>query len=187
MADIFKYIPLVLGVRNNNFSPFVSQNTISSSDVQEVHKSTLATCSTKSLPCVLIFENELYLTRNLADINNNEIRDFILANNVPWDLIIVSTVPDTCTLSDIEGHALLKKMDDTSVFLYDKVYIASASFMQKCKNNDLSNIQTFVYTQPFLASVKSEIHNNKFIVGQVKNIMVLKSSEVKYTWAEFQK
>lgn len=54
-------------------------------------------------PAAMVFENELFLLRDLGNITNNT-----------WDMIILS--PFTTSSSPINGYNILRKVDDTSTF-----------------------------------------------------------------------
>lgn len=58
--------------------------------------------------------------------------------------------------------------------------------MQKVKNNDMSTIQSYVYTNPFLDNLSTNPKHKQdlYTVGIVTNINTLKEGEVKYSWNE---
>jgi len=183
--DLFTYIPIVIAIRQDEFTPLVPSNSITAVNKIDVHKRVLAKLYDENYAAASIFENELFVTRPLNDINNNELKTFMLSNN-DWDIIVVSNF-DEVSSTLIPWISLVEKAN-TNEFPYEKVYIASSRMMLKAKQNDLSNIQVYKYTSPFFDVVKLPIrkiknHEHKYTISKVQNINVLDTSEVKYTWS----
>lgn len=181
--DIFTYIPIIIGIRNDDFSPLITPKTIRENNKHTLHKRLLISLHNfHSYPCALIFENELYLTRNLADINNNEIKQFI-TTNTDWDVLVLSEINEPHT--DVDGYDIVKKITNNTTLFDSHVYLVSARFMQKVKNNTLSDIQTYMYSLPFLSNVTSNCTSNKYTIGRITDISILRRQELKYRWSEF--
>jgi hypothetical protein len=183
MATTFPYLPILIGIRNDKFTHLITPRTITETSLQNVHLRVLKRLADLPYSCSLIFENELFLLRPLRNIYDNEIEDFVTGDET-WDVLIVSPFNES-TLQDVPNHTLIKKVTDTSRFYYDNIYIASSRFMQKVKSNNLSNIQTYVYSDPFLENMTGPSLNNKYSIGYVVNIELLGVDELRYKWKEF--
>ena len=181
--EIFSYLPVLVGIRNSDFTPIVAKGTVNSHNKEDIHKRLLIKLSNMGYPAAMVFENELFLLRDLGNITNNEIKTLLTTNNT-WDIIILS--PFTINSSPINGYNILRKIDDTSTFFYSNIYIASSRFMQKIKNNNLSIIESYIYTNPFLDNLSTNPKHKQdlYTVGIVSNIDTLKEGEVKYSWNE---
>lgn len=182
--EILNYLPIIAGIKNSDFTPIFARGTIRNTDKIDIHKRLLTKLCDSNYPVAMVFSNELFLLRNLRDITNNEIKKLITTNSTwdvlilnPFDLILNSTSP-------IEGYNIIKKINDSSSFFYNQVYIASARFMQKIKNNDISNIESFIYIDPFVQHMHTTPLNNKnmYIVGAISNIKTIKVEEIIYSW-----
>jgi hypothetical protein len=65
------------------------------------------------------------------------------------------------------------------------VYIASQQFMQKIASNNMDNIQTYVYTYPFLESIEhTSSITDKYVVAEVIGLMTINSRDLSYEWRE---
>ena len=182
--SLFSYISLIVGIRDDEVSHIVTPNTIYESNPQNVHKKLLAKLADDGVNSILVFENELLLTRPMGDINNNEIETFMAANNT-WDLILLS--PFNLAKSTKEpGYTLMSKVLDTTTFYSSYIYLASHRFMTKLKNNDLSSIQTYKYDSPFLNHIQNKFNHNKFTIGKISNIVSLTVRDLKYKWNDFK-
>ncbi len=181
---LFPYLSLIVGIRDDEVSHIVTPNTIHEINPQEVHKKLLAKLANDGISTVLVFENELYLTRDLGDVNNNEIATFIATNNT-WDLLILSPFSSYRTLKE-SGYTLISKLLDTTTFNSNSIYIASNRFMNKVKNNDLSFIQTYKYDSPFLNHIQNKFTHNKFTIGKISDINTLSVRDFKYKWNDFK-
>ena len=179
--DIFSYLPVIVGVRAKDFTPVLATPTVSN-DLESIHKQLLIKLHSQGYPCALVFQNELYLMRNLLDINNNEIKTF-LTSTPDWDILIVS--PFTAQSFLVPGFEYIEKVDNTSDFFYSEIYIASEKFMEKIKTNNITNIQTYVYTRPFLQDVDSKSSSHTYTVGRITDIIYLRAQEIKYKWNEY--
>ena len=179
---------MLVGVRSDDFTPLLTRKTIEESESVNVHKRLLSKVGELGVPCVLVFENEIYLTRSLADVNNNEIKHLVMTNT-DWDILILNKLSTNLqvTLSDVAGYNLIKKIDQPCQFdkVCDRVYIASARVMEKIKlGESVDYLSVYVYTNPFINNLISKSASNKYSVGVVTNISVLRPVEIKYTWTE---
>lgn len=182
--SLFSYISLIVGIRDDEVSHIVTPNTIYENNPQNVHKKLLAKLADDGINNVLVFENELLLTRQLGDINNNEIETFMAANNT-WDLLLLSPFTSVNSVKE-SGYTLISKVSDTTTFYSSNIYIASHRFMTKLKNNDLSSIQTYKYDSPFLNHIQNRFNHNKFTIGKISIITSLTVRDLKYKWNDFK-
>lgn len=182
MDNIFTYVPIMTGIINDLFSHFKTKNTITDTNIKNIHKRLLSKLYDNNVPCALIFENELSLTRNIADVNNNEIKNFV-STNTDWDILYVSTVNESSI--PIDGFTLIQKLNNTATYDNNAVYLASARFMAKCKNNDLTVLNVYKYTKPFITNLIIPVSSNKYTIGKVNHIFKLQESTLKYSWAEY--
>lgn len=182
--EIFSYLPVLVGIRNSDFTPIVAKGTVISNNKEDIHKRLLIKLSNMGYPAAMIFENELFLLRDLGNITNNEIKTLLTTNNT-WDMIILSPFIISSS-SPVNGFNILRKIDDTSTFFHSNIYIASSRLMQKIKNNNMSTIESYVYTDPFLDNLSTNpTHKqNSYTVGIISNIETLKEGDVKYSWRE---
>lgn len=184
--DIFKYISIIIGIRNDDFTPLLTPRTVYENDRINLHKRVLKKLHNMSMQCALIFENEIYLKRSLADINNNEIKTFVQTNS-DWDILIISELKTPIQLTDVDGYNLIKQITQQNDFanFYPNIYIVSSNFMTKVVNNQpTDNINIYVYTTPFLENLHTNCKKKKYTVGAVTNISILQTVEVKYIWRE---
>jgi hypothetical protein len=57
--------------------------------------------------------------------------------------------------------------------------------MEKIRlGESVDNLSVYVYTNPFINNLISKSASNKYSVGVVTNISVLRPVEIKYTWNE---
>jgi len=182
--EIFNYLPALVGIKNSDFTPILAKGTIKESSKLVVHKRLLTKLAENNYAATMVFENELYLLRNLKDINNNEIQKLITTNN-SWDIIILNPFNESSS-TPIEGYNIIKKINDTSTFFCSYIYIASANFLQKVKYQNLNNIESYVYTDPFLNNLKSSPTTkvDTYTTGFVTDITTLELGDVKYSWHE---
>lgn len=179
--DLFSYLPIVVAIRTDDFSHLHTTKTITETDPLNIHIKLLSKLHDDNFSAAAIFENEIYVTRQLHDISNNDMKTFLLTNT-DWDMLIVSDYPET-TSTPIEGLTLVAKAQDTT-FRHDKVYLASSRMMLKAKNNDLTNLQIYKYTSPFIEHVNYVGKSNNYTVCRVTGINLLDTSDVKYKWIE---
>jgi hypothetical protein len=182
--DIFNYLPVIVGIKNSDFTPILTKATINSSTKQDIHKRLLSDLAVKNYPVAMVFENELFLLRSLGNINNNEIRDFIRTDN-SWDIVILS--PFTGSSSVVNGYNIIRKVNDTSTFFNSQIYIASSRFMQKIKNNNYNSIETYVYIDSFIDNISTTpVHKSTlYTLGVISNISIISLKEIKYSWNEY--
>lgn len=184
--DILKYIPIIVGIRNHDFTTLITPQTITDNDLCNIHKRVIKKFHDINMPCGLIFENEIYLTRNLANINNNEIKTFVQTNS-DWDILVISDLKTATTLNAVDGYSRIKQITEKNNFsnYYNHIYIVSARFMTKVVNDESTdNINLYVYTAPFLDNLKTKSKVNKYTIGEVTDISILNAIQVKYTWRE---
>jgi hypothetical protein len=185
LMSMFVYLHGVFSIRNTASATIIDSRVITSDDPKTVHQDLLTYLFNKgTYNNALVHEDEIVLLRNLGDISDNEIAEF-LVNNTTWDVLILSpyTISD---LVSIPGFSIVKKSTSATTFNDKYVYIASKQFMEKMKNNTLTDIQTYVYTNPFLNSISkvNVIETNKYIVSQVVALDTLNSGETLYQWRE---
>ena len=169
-------------IRDKQCTPIVTPKLIESNDKKQVHKNILAKCFAQGSPVVFVFENELYLSRGLDDLTNNEIKTFVTTNDT-WDILILSAVPDDIVKLSVDNYTFMKKLKDDKTFDESYIYIASARFGQKM-NDPEAKLETYVYDRPFVKNLQLEHSSNKYVVGQISNITKLNQIEIKYTWSE---
>ncbi len=179
--DIFSYIPVIYSVRIQKFTPFKARNPISNTR-ENVHKTLASYMFDNNVPCAMIYDNELTVLRNIGDVNNNEIKSFITTNNI-WDVLILSKCSEPSAL--VENFNLIEKLDNETNFKFNYVYLISNRFMQKIKNNDLTNIKIYKYNQPFLEYANMTDSTNVFTIGKVEQIKNISSEKLSYTWKEW--
>lgn len=75
-----------------------------------------------------------------------------------------------------------------TTFYHSCVYFASARFMYKNKINNLSDIQTYVYTNPFLRNMPHfsnepiPIETGDYTIGKLSNIQIFALDNIRYKW-----
>ena len=180
--DIFSYIPVIVGVRAKDFTPVLTRATVTG-DLESVHKRLLTKLHSQGYPCAMVFQNELYLMRSLQDLNNNEIKTFLMTNPA-WDVLILS--PFVAQANAVPGMQFIQKVDNSSDFFCGEIYIASERFMEKVTTNNMGDIQTYVYTKPFLQDMDSTSSSQDYTIGHISNIIHLRPQDIKYTWNEYQ-
>ena len=169
-------------IRDKQCTPIVTPKLIESNDKKQLHKNMLAKFFAQGSQVVFVFENELYLSRTLDDLTNNEIKTFVTTNKT-WDVLILSVVPDDIVKLSLDNYTFMKRIQDDKMFDESYIYIASARFAQKMNDPDAS-IETYVYDRPFVKNLKVEHSSNKYVVGEITNITKLNQVEIKYTWSE---
>jgi hypothetical protein len=176
-------IPIICSIKdydnsiiNNKGKEIITGNIIT------VHQRLLSKLNDMAIFPALIFENEIYMTQFISDSIRTELFAFITTNN-SWDMIVVSPFFNV-SLTPISGN--ISKLNDSSTFHCSSVYFASARFMNKNKINDISNIQTYVYTNPFLQNMPHYInkpkYSGKYSVGKISNVVVFSLVDIKYRW-----
>lgn len=182
--DIFSYLQTMICIRDKQCTPIVTPKMVESSDKKQVHKKVLAKFFAQGSPVVFVFENELYLSRAIDDIANNEIKTFVTTNNT-WDILVLSAVSDDIVKLPVDNYTFMKKLQDDKTFNESYIYIASARFAQKM-NDPNASIETYVYDRPFVKNLTVDHSSNKFVIGQITNITELNQVEIKYTWSEVE-
>ena len=181
MAEVFQYINAMYCIRDDDFNPIHDTHIIETNDVtNQVNKVLLAKAFDDGNTNALVFQNELFFTRDIADTNNNELKYF-LGTNATWDVLIFNPRSDL-PLEAVPGFSRIHRVTRTD-FIIDKVYLVSRRFMQKVKDNNYTDIQTYYYSNNFVDSLESK--NNKFIVGKLTNIQILRNGELKYHWTPY--
>lgn len=182
--DMFQYLKGIYNVRNSGYSLIKDKRGVTASSPIDAHKMLLAYLYAHNKENCLVYENELQVIRNLGDVNNNEIKNF-LSTVSGWDTLILSPYDGT-DLEDVPGFTVLKKKSGSSTFTNTEVYIASSQFMEKVKNNNLSDLQIYVYTNPFLDSITHSARTDKYDICEVVGIQKLNSEETRYQWKEIE-
>jgi hypothetical protein len=180
MDSIFGYISSIYSVRDKKSVPFYSPAGAVFDTLDNVHKSVLKHSYDKGDASAMIFENEMSLTRNLEDVNNNEIKTFLITNT-DWDILILgqNNLPN---VELVEGFTRIYKLNDSS-YNTRYIYIASRRFMQKIKNGDISSISTYVYKPTFITNFAIDVNANVYQVGLITDIMYANVLDVKYKWS----
>ena len=107
MDSIFTYIPSIYCIRNTHFTPFILTSGLS--HIPKIHKSILTKCYNDGVLATMIYHNEIIITRDLANINDNEIQQFVLTNP-KWDILIlgVNSIENVVPLS---GYKNITQLD----------------------------------------------------------------------------
>jgi len=185
LEKIVEYVDGIFSIKDSANTAFTDANTVTAPNSDAVHKRLLAYLLSRPLVYnVLLFDNEISITRNLGDVTDNEIKLF-LNSFVGWDILILSKYTGT-DLELVPNYNIIKK---SSIVTYDShkyVYIASQQFMQKIVSNNMDSIQTYVYTYPFLESVKqtSSSITDKYVVAEVIGLVTVSAPNVSYEWRE---
>jgi hypothetical protein len=182
---MFQYLGGIFAVRNTGSLAIVDSRAVTASDAATIHKMLLTDLyHVGTYNNAMIHENEISLLRNLGNITDNEIKKF-LGTFTNWDVLILS-VYSVSDLIDVPGYTTVKKSSSATTFYHNYVYIASKQFMQKAAANDFTNLQTYIYTNPFLEtfSNKNAPVTDKYIVSQVVGLDNLDSTEAHYKWRE---
>jgi hypothetical protein len=186
LEKIVEYVDGIFSIKDSANSEFTDGNAVTAQNSDEVHKRLLAYLLTRPLVHnVLLFNNEISVTRNLGDVTDNEIKLF-LNSFVGWDILILSNYTGT-DLELVPNYNIIKKSINTLSFDSHKyVYIASQQFMQKIASNNIENVQTYVYTYPFLESVEqtSSSITDKYVVAEVIGLVTIEPPNVSYEWRE---
>lgn len=182
MDSIFSYIPSIYSIRDQHFAPFLF-GTHDNQDLKELHISIMKKCYENGDPVTMVYENEIQLTRNLADINNNEIQRLCMTNT-DWDVLILglNNIPETTLL---DGYSNIARIPDTKTWYTDYIYIASQRFMKKVVNGDMSIIHTYVYLNTFCTNSKTPIDQHEHCyktVGRVSNMTQASPAFTSYIW-----
>jgi len=144
MVQLLNYIDAIYSIRHPEF---VNGTNITTTDMPSIHKAILSKAFDDGNRSALIFENELYYTIPISDLNNNVLKYFLL-NNTTWDMMILSPHTDLTT-TPVDGYANINLLTGNT-FHADKIYLASRRLMAKAKNNNMSNIVTFYYSFNFI-------------------------------------
>ena len=183
MADIFQYINAMYCIRDAQFNPIHDNKVIDTYDINAVHKALIKKAHDDGNTNALIFQNELFFTRKVGDINNNEIKRFIATNNT-WDVMILNPSEDLALLP-VSTYTHVHRVNSTG-FNINNVYLISNRFMLKMKNNTLSNVETYYYDNTFVDSANGpNTQIRHVIVGKLTNIQVLKDDQIIYSWLHY--
>jgi hypothetical protein len=177
---IFDYLSGLFCIRSSGNTPFIATQFKLSKPLRNVHLDVLKYCYDNGYSTALIYENELSIIRDLEDINNNEIKNFMLSNT-DWDIMLigVNEIPYT---SLVNGYTRVFKVNDASTFYSNYVYIASRRFMQKAKTNNLTSINTYLYRPTFITNIGNIPKASVYTVGTVTDIIEVDDSMLKYKW-----
>lgn len=186
LEKIVEYVDGIFSIKNSANTEFTDANTVTAPNSDTVHKRLLVYLLTRPLVHnVLLFDNEISVTRNLGDVTDNEIKLF-LNTFIGWDILILSNYTGI-DLENVPNYNIIKKSTNTTIYDSQKyVYIASQQFMHKIASYNLENIQTYVYTYPFLESVEQDSSNitDKYVVAEVIGLSTISSPNVSYEWRE---
>lgn len=182
MAEVFQYINSMYCIRDEPFNPIRDANVIATTDMTSIHKSILTKAYDDGNTNALLFQNELFFTRQIGDVNNNEIKRF-LGTNSTWDVLIMSPRTDLALLP-VATYTHVHRVDRTD-FIIDKVYLVSRRFMQKVKENTLSNVETYFYDNTFVNAASTVSTQHRVKVGKVQNVQLLATDVIKYVWTPF--
>lgn len=184
MDNIFNYIPEIYCIRTKKYLPFASKY-IQSSSLFNLHKQLLSNLADQNVHACMVFENEIYLIRELLDVNNNEIKDFIMTNT-DWDMLIIgqNNIQD---ITPVQNFSRIFKFNDSTQLLTSYVYIASYRLLNKIKNNNRSDLSTYIYSPTFISNIEqsssSTVKNSDhYMIGHVTDITSANMETVKYKW-----
>jgi len=186
LSLISQYVDGIFSIKDSSDSVYTDALSITSSDSQTVHKILLSYVVNKpNVNNILVFDNELLLSRPLENVADNEIKTFLDTFPPVWDLLILSPYAGT-DLEDIPAYNIIKKATSMTTFHNGEyVYIASKQLMWKIYDTS-AILNTYVYTRPFLSSsLKStEPITDKYLIAEVMGIITATSDPVKisYEW-----
>lgn len=160
--------------------PVFDKDTIITTDLLPVHKSVIIKAYDAGYNNAMIFQNELYFIRNLGDINNNEVKTF-LGTNTTWDMLILSPNAGLSTSSYLD-YVHVKKVNRTD-FHFDQVYLVSRRLMEKIKLNSIADVETYLYSNPFVNSIVDNSTTHNVSICKVSDIVVVKDEVIKYKWS----
>jgi hypothetical protein len=177
-------IPIICAIKNNIAAAIDNVHyEINTKNTLTIHNMLLSKLSDGNKFPALIFENDIYMTQIITDSIRTEIFGFITTNPT-WDIIILSPIFLNLSLTHVSGN--ISKLNDNKIFYYSSVYFASSRFMYKNKTNNVTDIQTYVYTNPFLENMDNYINNsgknNGYTVGIVSDIKVFSLDNIKYNF-----
>lgn len=183
MAEVFQYINAMYCIRDEQFNPIHDPKVITTNNITDIHKQVLSKGYDDGNTNALVFQNELFFTRPIADVNNNEVKRFLMTNST-WDVLIMNENEDLSTTPvPTYTHIHLVNRND---FIIDKVYLVSRRFMQKVKNNTLTNIETYYYDTTFVDSADGPPSSTRrVVVGKINNIRILVNDQIRYVWDNF--
>jgi hypothetical protein len=176
----FNYLSGIFGIRSDGNVPFISNNLKIEKPIHNIHIDVLKYCYDYGYTTALVYENEISLTRDLEDIENNEIRTFMMSNN-DWDILIIG-LNDIPFTSLVNGYTRVFKVNDNSTFYSEYAYIASRRFMQKAKTGNMNALNTYLYAPTFFKNIGNEAKSNIHIVGAATNVIIADKIKAKYTW-----
>jgi hypothetical protein len=183
LMSMFQYLGGIFSIRNTGSTFIIDNRAVFATNPQEMHQKLLSFLYDENIyNNALIYEDEMILLRDLGNIGDNEIKQF-LGTNTTWDVLILSPYSKD-GLEDVEGYTTLKKTN-SNILGDGYIYIASKRFMEKNKTNNLINIETYVYTKSFIDIFrKSTYKTNKYIVSKATSLDTLFSAESKYHWQQ---
>jgi hypothetical protein len=186
LSLISQYVDGIFSIKDSSDSVYTDALSITSSDSQTVHKILLSYVVNKpNVNNILVFDNELLLSRPLENVADNEIKTFLDTFPPVWDLLILSPYAGT-DLEDIPAYNIIKKATSMTTFHNGEyVYIASKQLMWKIYDTS-AILNTYVYTRPFLSSsLKStEPITDKYLIAEVMGIITASSdpAKISYEW-----
>ena len=191
MEDFYKSID-IYGIRNNVMkSIFTPTIIIDCKTFTNAHKSLLHYISNSNFKNTMIFQNEIYQSLKLPEIETieeyNEINKFI-ASNDDWDIIVVgeNRIEDH-QLLDIDDYKYIKKLKSTTQWIMDSVYIISEQFINKIKNNKRSSCLTYVVTPHMFSNKNYDKIVSHFTIAKIANCEPrITDRFISYQWKPIQ-
>lgn len=186
LSLISQYIDGIFSIKDSSDSVYTDALSITAPNSQTVHKMLLSYVVNKpTVHNILVFDNELLLSRPLENVADNEIKTFLDTFPPIWDLLILSPYSGT-DLEDVPAYNIIKKATSMTTF-HDGEYVYIASKQLMWKIYDASAVlNTYVYTRPFLSSsVKSiEPITDKYLIAEVLGIIsaVADPPKISYEW-----
>jgi len=188
LSLISQYLDGIYSIKDSSDSVFTDALAITAPNSQTVHKMLLSYLVTKPIVHnVLVFDNELLLSRPLENVADNEIKTFLDTFPPIWDILIISPYTGT-DLEDVPEYNIIKKATTMTTFHDGEyVYIASKQLMWKIYDTS-AVLNTYVYTRPFLSSsIKSTNPiTDKYLIAEVMGIITASANPPKlsYEWRE---
>lgn len=176
----FEYLSGIFGIRSAGNIPFIASQYKMTKSLRDVHFDVLKYGYDNGLNTALIYENELSLLRDLEDVTNNEIKNFMIGNT-DWDIVLIgyNEIPFK---SLVNGFTRIFKVNDASTFYSQHAYIASKRFMQKAKTGNLTTINTYLYSPTFLKNIGNVATSQIYTVGLINDIIEADDLTLRYKW-----
>jgi hypothetical protein len=182
MCDIFNSVKSMYCIRDQFFNPIRDRNDIKADDHFEIHVKLLTKVADNNDESALVFENEIFFTRNMANVNNDELKEFIKTNKT-WDMILLHWRDDQVYKEKCPNYEHMYKARARN-FTIGHVYIVSSRLLEKIKTLDLDNVESYYYTNEFVKSMsyKDTEPPYHFTIGKINDVSLLTTGEIKYSW-----